>query len=438
MPLGAAALLSDESNDGQTARAPGAVTRDLMVVGRLKPHVTLDAANAALRALSGGLGQARSTEDARYLLTVSLLSRFQQRNRPVEDTELVVPLGALVGAALILLVIASLNVANMQLARGRSRRTEIAMRLALGAGRGRIIGQLMIEGLLLALAGGAVGLVVSVWALQRVVTSFTSIVPQAVSADAMPDGRVWLASLAFCALSGVAFSLGPAWKLSRLDLLPELKCHDGNVGRAAGCVASGQGTSLSLARLRCHSHCWQPPVSSFAVQWRRAGSIPATASIASSWCASMRPREALTRHRGERLTVGSWTGSDRCRASNRRRWPRRSPSATTRSPAGCSDRRRRVGPNRAPRAAPSPSRTTSAPRISTRSGCRCCAAVSSRQPRNWIRRRLVWSLSTSPWPPRSLPAKIRSGSSFSSRPAYPSRSPRRSRSWGWCQACATV
>ncbi len=199
-----------------------------MVVGRLKPDVTAEGANTAMRTLSATLAQARPQEDARRVIAVSRLGRFQQGSRPTDDDrEGVLGMGALMGAALIVLVVASLNVANMQLARGSSRRREIAMRLALGAGRGRIVGQLMTEGLILSLAGSALGLAAGVWTLHAAAASLTAIVSQAFYADVTPDWRVFLASLAFCTLSAIAFGLGPSWRLSRLDLLPEMKRHEG-------------------------------------------------------------------------------------------------------------------------------------------------------------------------------------------------------------------
>lgn len=229
MPFGAAALL-----DGGPARGSAAARRPplrVLVVGRLKPHVTPEAANAALAALSETLG--RAPDGTRYRLSVGGLSRFNQSSRPDDtDSGLVVALGALEGAALIVLVIASLNVANMQLARGTSRRKEIAMRLALGASRGRIVGQLMTEGLILAAAAGALGVLASTWALHAVLASFTPVVPNAIAADLSPDWRLVLASLGCCTLSALAFGLGPAWKLSRIDLLPEMKSQEG--GGAGG------------------------------------------------------------------------------------------------------------------------------------------------------------------------------------------------------------
>lgn len=248
MPLGASALLTPPD---QEAPEPDAL--HLMVVGRLKPGVTTATADGVLGRLSASLG--RRPDGAASVLTVDRLSRFNQAARPVNDGDdgLYAALGALGGAALIVLVIASLNVANMQLARGASRRKEIAMRLALGASRRRIVGQLMIEGLILAAAGGALGLAASVWALHAVETSLASAVIDTLTADVWPDWRVLLACLASCTLSALAFALGPSLRLSRVDLLPEMKSQDGGgaLRRLGGTrhLLVGAQVALSLALL---------------------------------------------------------------------------------------------------------------------------------------------------------------------------------------------
>jgi putative ABC transport system permease protein len=227
MPLGAEDLLSGRPGDDLPAASSNRPSRNLKIVGRSKPNLTVEAADTAMRALSRGLEDGRSTEDAAHVLTVARLARTADSDQPSSDAGLAVPLGALTGAAVIVLIIASLNIANMQLARGTSRRKEIAMRLALGAGRGRIVGQLLIEALVLAVAGGMLGLVAGAWTVRAIVASLTPLVQQSLAVDITPDWRVWLASLASCTLAAVVFGLGPAWKLSRLDLAPEMKSQDG-------------------------------------------------------------------------------------------------------------------------------------------------------------------------------------------------------------------
>ena len=256
MPLGAADLLT--GGTGRAATSGTSSTRPLMIVGRLKPHLTVESANEHLRVFSARLQEAHPLTETRQLLTVVRTNRTNQGVRPPRppETELLLPFGALMGAALIVLLVASLNVANMQLARGTSRRKEIAMRLALGAGRGRIVGQLLIEGLLLALAGGVGGLLLGVWTMHLVVASLTPLVDdRTLSVILAPDWRVCLATLTFSAVTAIASGLGPAWRLSRLDLLPEMKSQEG-AGAAGGIrrfgprnvLVAGQ-IALSLALL---------------------------------------------------------------------------------------------------------------------------------------------------------------------------------------------
>jgi predicted permease len=245
MPLGAADLVIGRAEPG------------LMVVGRLRPEVTPGSANAALRTFSTSLLSAPPAGARAEVLSASRSSGLGDGVSPSDGDagELGVPLAALMGAALVVLAVASLNVANMQLARGASRRREIALRLALGAGRIGIVRQLLIEGLLLALAGGAVGLLLAVWTMHGVVASLAPLVDKTFSVVVAPDWRVCLALLLFCSLAAVISGLGPAWRTARLDLLPEMRSQEGT-GAALGLrrfgarhlLVAGQ-VALSLALL---------------------------------------------------------------------------------------------------------------------------------------------------------------------------------------------
>jgi predicted permease len=138
-------------------------------------------------------------------------------------------------------MIACLNLANMLLARATSRRKEIAIRLALGAGRWSIIRQLLIEGMMLSLLGAALGLVLACWATHVLVASLLPRVSMLLSINftAMPGWRVLAATAGFCVLATLVFGLGPAFKLTRPDVVSDLKEQGGEdrQGKSRGILA---------------------------------------------------------------------------------------------------------------------------------------------------------------------------------------------------------
>ena len=140
----------------------------------------------------------------------------------------------LMGMAGAVLIIASLNLANMLLARGTARAKEIAVRLALGASRWRIVRQLLCEGLLLAICGGMVGLVVSVWFNDLLLHSLARLLGSvnfSLVVNLRPDATVLAATFLFCVLATLLFSLGPALKTSKADLVHDLKQQVGEPTR---------------------------------------------------------------------------------------------------------------------------------------------------------------------------------------------------------------
>ena len=195
----------------------------LVVAGRLKPGLTIESAAPRLEVLSRQLEGAYPAENKNQLLTVNPLPRLGTNTSPKSDAG---PAGAaafLMGLSGVVLLIACLNIANMLLARGSSRRKEIAIRLAVGGGRARIVRQLLTEGLLLAIAGAAGGLLLASWSMAALARSLAAVMPMSINFEPKPDVIVMAATTAFAVIATVLSGLGPALKLSKTDLVADLK-----------------------------------------------------------------------------------------------------------------------------------------------------------------------------------------------------------------------
>jgi predicted permease len=199
----------------------------LMVIGRLKPGVTAEAARPALKGLAANLEAAFPVEQKDQAFMTASLNRFGTSTAPIENDP-VPTIGALLTAmAAVVLLVACLNLANMLLARGTARRKEIAIRLALGGSRGRIVRQLLTEGFVLALLGGVCGLLLGVWSSDLLVASMSKILPVDVVWLGGPNPVILGATLGFCILGTFCFALGPALKLSRAAVIEDLKQQAG-------------------------------------------------------------------------------------------------------------------------------------------------------------------------------------------------------------------
>ena len=195
----------------------------LILVGRLRPGMTINAADPLLAVVASRLAEADPGENKNQTFIAHRLSRLSISTEPQGDSQTVVTSVMLLSMAGVVLLIASLNVANMMLARGAARGKEIAIRLALGGSRGNILRQLFAEGLVLALLGGAAGLAAAFWSTAALVRSLALLAPFDLVYSASPDLRVLLATMGFSVLSTLLFALGPAMRLSRPSLLPALK-----------------------------------------------------------------------------------------------------------------------------------------------------------------------------------------------------------------------
>ncbi len=216
------------------------------LLGRLKPNATVAQAQAELSYLTAQLareypGANRRGENRNVAVQLKRAPGFvSQDDEEAGQIFLILPLSV----ALVLLI-ACANVANLMLARAARRQKEIATRLALGATRGRIIRQLLTESLLIALAGGALGLLLAWWALSVLYPFLLAGFPIAATFRASmainlePDYRVFGFALLMALLAGVTAGLAPAWQASRPNLTAALK-GEGSVF----------GEHLSQSRLR--------------------------------------------------------------------------------------------------------------------------------------------------------------------------------------------
>ena len=196
----------------------------LMVLGRLRPGHSVESVAPELEAIAARLSRAYPATNEDWTLRAAPLPRVFISTRPTTDGQFAALSALVLGMAGVVLLIACLNLANMLLARGASRRREMAIRLSLGGGRGRVVRQLLTEGFVLSAGGGAVGLVVAVWAAGALVRSIESVLPFTVAVFGIGvDWRVLLGTLGFCLLGTLFFGLGPAWQMTRGDIVGDLK-----------------------------------------------------------------------------------------------------------------------------------------------------------------------------------------------------------------------
>ena len=225
LPLGVYEMaINDFEGVGRALAARS--NHDLILVGRLRPGVSQKSADALLATAASQLAKAYPEDDKDQTFLVQPLPRMGISTAPQSDSELMIPAILLLAVSGVVLLIASLNVANMMLARGTTRGKEVAIRLALGGSRADIVRQLLVEGFLLALAGGVAGLAVAYWSTGALVRSMARLAPIDLVYSAGPDTRVLFATIGFCVLSTILFGLGPAWNLSGWNLFAGLKIGD--------------------------------------------------------------------------------------------------------------------------------------------------------------------------------------------------------------------
>ncbi|HTH52349.1 MAG TPA: ABC transporter permease [Edaphobacter sp.] len=196
-----------------TANSPheeSRTTQWLRIAARLKPGISQAQAQQELNVIAERLDQAHPETDKNTGFHIERAGALPARDKQT----LVLFLVALAGVALLVLLIACANVANLLLAQGAQRQREMAVRLALGATRAQLLRHLLIESLVLALAGGVLGVLLSVWATYAL-SSFRLPVPVAIDLSVQIDWRVLLYSFALSLFAGFICGFLPAWTASR-------------------------------------------------------------------------------------------------------------------------------------------------------------------------------------------------------------------------------
>lgn len=269
LPLGTYGIVqrAAESADSpppaeSTGAAPALTARDryaLGAIGKLRDGISTESASAALVTISSRLQQAFPAANAGYALVMAKPMRLLFMPGPDADAMIRMLALLLMAMPMIVLLVACLNLADLLLARGHARRQELAIRASLGGGRWRLVRQLLTEGLLLAVAGAAVGLVLSMWAMSAIAVLLRAALPVSLILPELDlDWRVFAGTIGFSLIASLVIGAWPALDLTRRATATDLKQRIGGAaeGRQPGSIRVGNAlvvaqTALSLLLLAC-------------------------------------------------------------------------------------------------------------------------------------------------------------------------------------------
>lgn len=220
---------TDPSNLVFTGQLESRGSRSLFVKARLREGITVQEADAAVWTVSSRLAEEYPESNEEH--SFSVVPTNDVAIMPIVDRPLqLVSLFLMIVVGLTLLV-ACINLAGMLLARAASRQREVAVRLALGAGRGRLLRQLLTESTLLGILGAAAGVGIAAWLL-HLLNTLQPPIPIPLNLDIRLDGNVLLFTGFLALLTGLVFGMVPALQGSRPDLVKSLKQETGSSGKA--------------------------------------------------------------------------------------------------------------------------------------------------------------------------------------------------------------